>query len=116
GATAQAPKNQMRGADIHVVVRSARDKFARCPGAKVLLGAAGLTFIGHGAHIDRPEAPRLPAYPRPRGLWRARTKSGAKACLVRLATCWTVSLGGRECSNSSARWVHSRNQNTTGSS
>jgi len=41
GATAQVPKNPMRGADIHVVVRSARDKFARCPGAKVLLGAAG---------------------------------------------------------------------------
>src|SRR5690606_18047097 len=28
-------------------------------------------FIGHGAHIDRPEAPRLPAYPRPRGSSRA---------------------------------------------
>jgi len=28
-------------------------------------------YIGHGAHLDRPEAPRLPAYPRPRGSSRA---------------------------------------------
>jgi len=33
--------------------------------------AAGLTFIGHGAHIDRPEAPRSPPPPPPRGLSRA---------------------------------------------
>lgn len=32
---------QMHGAVIQVGARSVRDKFARCPGAKVLLGAAG---------------------------------------------------------------------------
>jgi hypothetical protein len=42
-------------------------------------------FIGHGAHIDRPEAPRLPAYPRPRGSSRA----------VKVVMSWLVRFQGR---------------------